>query len=402
MWVDQAHHRGIELHAWFNPYRARHSSAKSALAPNHFAYTHATAVKQYGDMLWLDPAEPAALQRTLDVVADVVRRYDIDGVHLDDYFYPYPVQTTNQTDLDFPDEPAWQRYLLADGQATRADWRRQQVNALIEQMADVIHREKPWVRFGISPFGLGRTQRRAPGIVGFNQYDKLFADVELWLRMGWLDYLAPQLYWPIDQAPQAFNVLLNTWVRENVLQRHLWPGLFTSHIDDSAKSWAPEEITRQIALTRAQAGVTGHVHFSMAALLQDRQGIATRLKAGAYAQAALVPATPWLDAEVPPIPRLSLKGLDYASGSYLLLIEPGPASKVSQFAIWQRYRSAWKFSVQAAAHETVMLTADARLGIPCAVVVSAVNRLGVESARASVRLPSRFDTADCQLRECCK
>src|SRR6185436_8343198 len=167
---------------------------------------------------------------------------------------------TPAAELDFPDEPAWQRYLAQGGKASRADWRRQQVDQLVEQMYALAHRDKKWVKFGVSPFGLGRPDRRVAGIAGFSQYDKLYADVELWLGKGWLDYLAPQLYWPVDQAPQAFAVLLDTWVRDNTQQRHLWPGLFTSRIDDSARSWQPQEVLRQVDVARSRPAAGGQIH----------------------------------------------------------------------------------------------------------------------------------------------
>jgi uncharacterized lipoprotein YddW (UPF0748 family) len=386
MWIEQAHLRGIELHAWLNPYRARHPSARSALAVNHIANTDPSVIKRYGDMLWMDPAEPAAVKRTLDVVTDLVRRYDVDGIHIDDYFYPYPVPAGNGTELEFPDQPAWQRYLSAKGQSARADWRREQVNRLIEQMYSAIHQEKAWVRLGISPFGLGRAERRSAGITGFSQYDKLYADAELWLSKGWLDYLAPQLYWPIDQAPQAFPVLLETWARENTQSRHLWPGLFTSRIDSSPKSWQAEEIARQIALTRQHAGAGGHIHFSMIALLQDRRGIATLLKAGPYANAALVPATPWLGARVPDAPELSLQLADNSNAAERVLIRTAGDPSINRFSIWKRYGSKWVFAVQAASQTELTLEADPTLGKPDAVVVSCVNRLGMESARTTLQL----------------
>ncbi len=387
MWIDEAHRRGIELHAWLNPYRARHASARSPLAANHLARTQLQAVKTYGEQLWMDPAEPAAVQRTLDVVADLVCRYDIDAIHIDDYFYPYPIQSANGAELDFPDDAAWQRYRDAGGQAMRADWRRQQVNQLIAQMSAVIRREKPWLRFGISPFGLGRPERRPPGITGFSQYDQLYADVELWLQSGWLDYLAPQLYWPIGQAPQAFAVLLANWVRENTQQRHLWPGLFTSRIDDSAKSWVPQEIEQQIGLARAQSGASGHIHFSMIALLQDRQGIASLLKNGVYATPALLPATPWLGAERPAAPHLALQRASSAGGVDSVRIDSESASNSERFAIWKRYAGKWVFAVQPASQRDLLLQPDPALGRPDAVVVSRVNRLGIESARSHLQLP---------------
>ncbi|HEU4374542.1 MAG TPA: family 10 glycosylhydrolase, partial [Telluria sp.] len=212
-WVAEAHARGLQLHAWFNPYRARQAGARSPLASSHIARTNPAAVKSYGKYLWMDPGEEAAAKQTLDVVLDVVRRYDIDGVHIDDYFYPYPTEALDgngaaKGEQDFPDQPSWQRYLLSGGRLERAAWRRQNVNRLIEALYTGIHREKSWVLFGISPFGLGKPDRRPAGIVGFSQYDKLYADAETWLENGWLDYLSPQLYWPIAPAQQAYPVLL--------------------------------------------------------------------------------------------------------------------------------------------------------------------------------------------------
>jgi uncharacterized lipoprotein YddW (UPF0748 family) len=398
-WVTEAHRRGLELHAWFNPYRARHNTAKSPLAATHIAQTNPEAVKAYGDVLWMDPAEPFAVRRTVEVISDVVRRYDIDGVHIDDYFYPYPiaapptaaagapvVKLATAPELDFPDEPAWQRYRKAGGKAERADWRREQVNQLVEKIYRTIHTIKPRVRFGVSPFGLGRPQLRPRGIAGFSQYDKLYADVELWLEKGWLDYLAPQLYWPKEKKAQDFAVLLDYWAEHNPAQRHLWPGLFTSSINDTPKSWAPEEITRQIELTRAQRGATGHIHFSMIALLQGRRGIDARLSAGPYAQDALVPATPWLDATVPPAVTLNP-----GPATQTATITAGKGKTVVAYAVWRRYGEQWKFSVQRATDTRLSLAADAKLGPLKSVVVSAVDAVGNESPRVRWDLATATD-----------
>ena len=397
-WIEQAHARGLELHAWFNPYRARHATAKSPLASNHMSFTHPEAVKTYGRYLWMDPGEPAAAQRTLDVILDVVRRYDIDGVHIDDYFYPYPIDNTNavgaegvaleggngaRRELDFPDEPSWQRYLLGGGALDRPHWRRQNVNALIEALYKGIHREKSWVRFGISPFGIGRPDRRPTGIVGFSQYDKLYADAELWLNNGWLDYLAPQLYWPVGQAPQAFGVLLDYWLAQNTYARHVWPGLYTSRIDNSTKSFAPDEIVKQIGVTRTRAGTRGHVHFSIAPLMENRKGITDQLRARAYQSAALAPATPWLGSDLPTAPKATARR--EAGGTGLRLFA-GAGKPVSHYAIWSRYGAEWRFAVAPSSRTVLLLPDDAVAGAAQAVVVSAVDRLGNESVRVTVSL----------------
>ncbi len=390
-WVTQAHARGLELHAWFNPYRARHATAKSPVAHDHIAKTNPGAVKSYGKFLWMDPGEETASKQTLAVILDVVKRYDIDGVHIDDYFYPYPIEAGNPeaaldggsakpaAELDFPDQPAWQRYQQSGGKLEKADWRRQNVNKLIEALYKGIHAEKSWVRFGISPFGLGKPERRPAGIVGFSQYDKLYADAELWLENGWVDYFTPQLYWPIKQTPQAYDVLLDYWIGQNKYNRHVWPGLFTSRIGAATKSYAPEEIVQQIGVTRSRPKAGGHIHFSMIALMENRQGLSDRLSAGHYASAALVPATPWLGDARPEAPSVAAR-----PGVAPLTLRLAPAKDSSHFAVWSRHGSQWRFSVVPAARLDLPLADDPVHGPATGAGVSAVNRLGIESERISV------------------
>lgn len=383
-WITQAHARGLELHAWFNPYRARHATAKSPVAHNHISRTNPQAVKAYGRFLWMDPGEEAASKQTMAVILDVVKRYDIDGVHIDDYFYPYPIEAGpegaldgaggGKAELDFPDHPAWQRYLGGGGKLPRPDWRRQNVNQLIEALYKGIHAEKSWVRFGISPFGIGKPDRRPKGIVGFSQYDRLYADAELWLENGWLDYFSPQLYWPVAQAAQAYDTLLDYWLTQNRHGRHMWPGLFTSGVGAATKAFPPEEIVKQIGVTRSRPKATGHVHFSMAALMRNRQGIADQLTAGHYAGPALVPATPWLRAEPSGVPTVSARR---AGGAVSLKLGAGKGN--AHYAIWSRHGSDWRFAVAPGATTDWTVAGDAN-----AFVVSAVDRLGNESARVSL------------------
>jgi uncharacterized lipoprotein YddW (UPF0748 family) len=254
------------------------------------------------------------------------------------------------------------------------------VNQLIEAIYNGIRKEKSWVRFGISPFGIGRPDRRPAGIQGFSQYDKLYADAELWLQNGWLDYFTPQLYWPIAQQPQAFPVLLDYWLGQNKRGRHVWPGMYTSRIDNTEKSFAPEEIVQQIDLMRSRSVVNGHVHFSIAALMQNRKGISDQLKNISYQSAALVPPTPWLGSDAPAAPSVAVK----RNGSGLA-VSLGAVPKAIQFAIWARYGDEWRFTVAPATRGEVVLTDDA--GVPArSVVVTAVDRLGNESARVSASL----------------
>ena len=390
-WVAEAHARGLELHAWINPYRARHPSAKGPLAPGHLANQRPDVVRRYGEFLWMDPAEPAAQRRTLDVAADLVARYDLDGLHIDDYFYPYPIDAPAGSavagKLDFPDEAAWQRYRQSGGSLSRADWRRSNVDKLVRDLYATVRRVKPSVRFGISPFGIGRPDLRPPGVEGFSQYDQLYADVELWLEQGWMDYCAPQLYWPSDRKAQPFGVLLDYWIGRNPKGRHMWPGLFTSSVAETPKGWAAEEIVRQVAQTRERPAATGHIHFSMIALQQDRRGVAGRLRTEMYAQPALAPATPWLSTQVPEPPQIVGRNVAGPAAERSLLLAPGLGAEVARYAVWRREAGQWRFAVQPAKNRVVSLAPQGAFGRVEAVVVSAVDRLGNESPRVTVVLP---------------
>ena len=373
-WILEAHRRAIELHVWFNPYRARHSSAKSPLAPGHLALRQPDLVKKYGDQLWIDPGESAAAAHTLAVIADVVRRYDIDGVHIDDYFYPYPVSVpaNGGAEVPFPDAESYARYRLGGGQLARDDWRRSNVDALVQQLYATVHGIKPWVRVGISPFGVGRPDRRPPGIAGFSQYDKLHADVERWLAEGWLDYLAPQLYWPVAREGLQFPVLLDQWVAENTRQRHLWPGLFTSMVTRGEpigpRAWPAREIGEQIQLQRQRGDKAGgHIHFSMAALMQDRDGLASLLQSTTYAEPALVPATPWLDGQPPATPALRRVGAR-------VTIVPAAGEGAVRWALWRRTGGTWRFAVMPGVERSFDAAGADRIAL------SAVDRVGNLSA----------------------
>jgi uncharacterized lipoprotein YddW (UPF0748 family) len=404
MWLREAHRRGLELHAWFNPYRAWHPSAKSPPAASHVSQRQPQLVRRYGTLQWLDPGEPDAAAHTLAVIADVLRRYAVDGVHVDDYFYPYPIRqpvaapattaaTTPTTspattpaisavDQPFPDDAPYQRYRDGGGTLERDDWRRDNVNRLIEAMHDTVRRVRPAARFGISPFGIGRPGLRPEGIVGFSQYDRLYADVEHWVQKGWFDYLVPQLYWPIEQRAQAFPLLLDYWASRvaatDAGARHHWPGLYTSSIAGpvpAARAWKADEILAQIALMRERGAQVagGHIHFSMVALLQDRDGVATRLREGAYRDDALAPASPWLAAPAPAAPAVS-------AFPGRLRVWQGPGEAVLTWALWRRVGGRWRFSTMPG-HETQLPTLGAD-----AVVVSAVSPAAVESPRVALRL----------------
>jgi len=295
--IEEAHRRGLELHAWFNPFRALHPLAKSPVAPNHISRTHPELVRPYGSQRWLDPGEPSVRAYVLNVIMDVVRRYDVDGVQLDDYFYPYPEKDAAGRELGFPDDASWQKYGLAS-RLSRDDWRRANINAFVQGIYRNIKAAKPWVKFGISPFGIWRPMN-PPQIRGMDAYTKIYADSRKWFASGWLDYFSPQLYWSMDVPQQSFPVLLNWWAGQNAWGRHLWPGLYAANVGEK---WGPDEIARQIAATRRQPGAGGEIFFRLRSLT-DNAGLADVVRA-AYSQPALVPASPWLAGAPPATPRL--------------------------------------------------------------------------------------------------
>ena len=376
--IKEAHARHLELHAWFNPYRARHTDAKSPLSSTHIARTNPSLVKPYAGYLWMDPGEPAVRARTLRVVLDVVKRYDVDGVHIDDYFYPYPENDRRGRAIAFPDDRSWKRYVRKGGKLVRADWRRRNVDLLVQELDQGVHAAKPWVRFGISPFGIWR-----PGfptqVRGLDAYDKLYADARKWLREGWVDYFTPQLYWPTTKREQAYPALLDWWVRENVMGRHMWPGNFTSRAGSvGSGAFSVGELVEQIRVTRLQNGATGNVHFSMKSFLTNQAGMNDTLLVGPYATPALVPATPWLRAAAPPLPTARLT--ESPTGTRLLLRTAGTAVPW-QYAIRLRTDTAWITMLVSGAATSWPIPKGTS---PSSLSIVSLNRVGTESAPVTV------------------
>jgi uncharacterized lipoprotein YddW (UPF0748 family) len=305
--IAEAHKRGLELHAWFNPYRVRSRDLNMPAAPGHVSLRHPELVRAYGKYLWLDPTEEGTRNYSLSVIMDVVRRYDIDGVHFDDYFYPYPEKQNKagqSNDVEFPDDASWWRYQAKGGKLSRGDWRRDNVNQFVEAVYGSVKKEKPWVKFGISPFGIWRPGN-PPQITGFDAYDKLYCDARKWLAEGWLDYIAPQLYWPIGQKAQSFPVLLQWWNAQNPRHRNVWPGMRVGGWKDVSDD--AEEVGREIGLTRKQDGAPGVILWHAKPLMRDDAGVAQALQKRVYPVLALVPAYPWLSQAVPPPPLLSVR-----------------------------------------------------------------------------------------------
>ena len=366
--VAEAHRRGIELHAWFNPFRAA-----VAGQPNP-RIEHPEWVVSYATQKWIDPGIPEARHAVLAAILEVVDRYDVDGIHLDDYFYPYLEQDASGRTLTFPDDASWSRY--GTRFASRPDWRRANIDSFVESLYHQVKARKSWVRVGISPFGIWRPNHPT-GITGLNAYSEIFADARKWLRSGWVDYMAPQLYWPLAGPQHRFARLDSWWQQQNTLNRHVWPGLHTQRETVSSSRWPAGEIARQIASLRAARGGTqqsnGHVHFRYNALLP----IAQTLRAASYAVPAITPAMPWLDARTPAAPMVRM------SQGLLLRAQAADSVPVRWFAVQELTGGGrWQLSIlRADSNGAVSLNKNTSANV---IAVRALSPTGMESAPTTV------------------
>lgn len=373
--IKEAHNRGLELHAWFNPYRAGHPTNKSPYSPDHISRTNPEFVHQYGDHLWLDPGVPEAKQHTIDVIMDVVERYDIDGVHFDDYFYPYP---SYANDADFPDSLAWQRANELGNTLSRGDWRRENVNSLMRELSKQIKEIKPHVKFGISPFGVWRPGYPAH-TTGFDAYNELYADAKLWVNKGWIDYFTPQIYYQMNQVSQPFPIMLNWWNEQNLHQRHIWPGLYTSRLWTADRLWSTEEIKGQIYTARAFPGVTGATHFSMKTFMGNDKNINRILTAGAYANPALIPASPWMNNKPLPKPEISVNDYGEFWRASFTIKNSGP---VQWWVLRSQINKRWDTTVIPGHQREITFHGGASMVRPDIIYLTAVSRTGIESDAA--------------------
>jgi uncharacterized lipoprotein YddW (UPF0748 family) len=213
--IEECHNRGMELHAWFNPYRVT-SNDQEVLCPEHLYFKKPYLFLKYGKQIYFDPGHPESREHTIKVIADAVKRYDLDAVHFDDYFYPYRIRYE-----DFPDEESFMKYHQVDGfgRFDKNNWRRNNVNILVRDLNQTIKSIKPWVKFGISPFGIWRNRDMDPTASdtrgGVTNYDDLYADIKLWVEKGWIDYNVPQLYWEIGHPVADYTTLFKWWSENN-------------------------------------------------------------------------------------------------------------------------------------------------------------------------------------------
>ncbi len=281
--VQECHKRGMELHAWLNPYRVK-SDINSQLSPNHIYYKNPHRFLRYGNQLFFDPALPENRSFICNVVRDIVSRYDVDAIHMDDYFYPYPIAGES-----FPDDKSFATYAHTQGfsRNQRGDWRRNNVNLLIQEIKYTIAVTKPWVRFGISPFGIYRNKQSTPDGTGSNtnglqNYDDLYADIKLWVQKGWIDYNLPQLYWKIGHKVADYTTLLHWWNANNFKQ--------PLYIGQNLKQAIDEhQLDTKIRQSREMAFVSGNCFWYGYLILNNYKKSAEILANKTHRAKALIP-----------------------------------------------------------------------------------------------------------------
>lgn len=378
-WVEEAHKRGLELHVWLNPYRAHHSNGGVVTSESMVKKTPDNVVRLRNGMYWFDPADQRTQDHASRVVNDIVKRYDIDGVHFDDYFYPY---ASYNGGADFPDDKTWNAYRSTGGKLSRGDWRRDQVNRFIKRIYEEIKAEKNFVKFGLSPFGIWKPGYPA-GVTGSSQYDELYADAKLWLNEGWIDYFTPQLYWPIDPPKQSFTALLKWWQSENKHNRHLWPGLNTVEVRAPNKT---TEIINQVVSARSIVpNSPGVVHWSIAGLTKNPNMLSS-LKEGPYKEKALVPKSPWLNANPLLQPTLLLTNEKNLVFAKWLHKQP---DQVAHWILYTRYGDIWNTEIVDASITSWELPIQREGKMLYDVAVRAIDRLGNESEYIAKRVQKK-------------
>jgi uncharacterized lipoprotein YddW (UPF0748 family) len=304
--VAEAHARGLQLHAWINPFRAGNSFDTATLAPTHVWNARRDLVRVYGSNLWMDPGDPESHERSIRAIRDIVSRYDVDGIHADDYFYPYQIEdSVTRRVVPFPDDSTYARYGAG---GNRDDWRRENINRFVERMYREVHAVKRHVVVGLSPFGIWRPGN-PESVRGLDAFATIYADSRKWLQQGWVDYFVPQLYWAIGAPEQGFPALLDWWISQNTARRAVWPGLAAYRVQNgSATAFSFDEIPAQVQIVRDKLAEPGEVLYNTKSSLYRLDGRIGESVRPLYALPAVVPAFRWLDSIPPPVPSIAVDG----------------------------------------------------------------------------------------------
>lgn len=296
--IAEAHKRGMELHAWINPYRASTSLVDSLVSSEHISRIQPDWFFTYDNKKYFNPGLPEVRHYLVDVIMDVVRNYDVDGIHFDDYFYPYPGKDA------LPDSITFQ--LHDNSFANIEDWRRNNVDQLIKDLSQAIKKEKPHVKFGISPFGIWRNKSQDPlgsESNGLSGYSALYADARKWVNEGWIDYINPQLYFPFGYTPAPFDKLLDWWAA-NANGKHVYIGQGAYRATEDREGWRDrQQLPNQVRYLRQNPRVQGSVYFSSRSLTNNLAGFRDTLQHDLYRYPALLPVMPWLGLAKPKHPE---------------------------------------------------------------------------------------------------
>lgn len=341
--TDECHKRGMELHAWFNPYRVT-SNDREVLCDEHLYYKKPYLFVKYGRQIYFDPGEPEAREHTLKVISDVVERYDIDAVHFDDYFYPYKIKENGKI-VDFPDGKSFAKYGAKDGftQENRNDWRRNNVNVLIEELNKTIKKIKPWVKFGISPFGVWRNASSDPTgsntTAGCENYDDLYADIKLWVEKRWIDYNVPQLYFDIGHPAADYETLIEWWSKNNYGE-NLYIGQDISKTV-KVKSRKNEneflnQLSHKMALVRSNKNVHGNVWWPGYSIPRNPDGFTDSLKNAYQTKVTLMPKYKHIDTVAPEAVR-NIRSEQTDDGLFLKWDEPQTDDEMQKAAYYCIY-----------------------------------------------------------------
>ncbi len=376
-WIKEAHKRGIEVHAWFNPYRAAHPASKGSKAENSVLNTMPECVAKLGSQgyYWLIPTMEKVQDHSYNVVMEVVNNYDIDGIHFDDYFYPYEEYNDGK---DFPDDKQYSEYKQNGGTLEKGDWRRDAVNKFIKRVYEGIKHTKPEVKFGISPFGFYRPG--CPSIVTstFDPYSTLYADSKLWLNNGWVDYFTPQLYWQISRPALSFPALLNWWNSENIKKRNLFPGLyFSPQIPTKDLSM---EIINQVFVTRGMnTEAPGTILFSMKSMMNNDDTICKPLFNSAFTQKALMPTYTWIDDVLPEMPIVKIN-----KGNADITVEINKPQNENPFlyVVYYKANNKWQYDIISSDITTYSIKDVNTTNI----AVSCIDKCGNESKKNLIKI----------------
>ena len=333
--IEETHRRGMEFHAWCNPYRAVKAIGKSSIAPSHITRQHPEWFVRFENTLYFDPGNKEVQDYVTNVIRDIVKRYDIDAIHFDDYFYPYDIVEGGGPGKDFPDNATYARY--GNGM-TKGDWRRSNTDSIILRLSKAIKEEKPYCKFGISPFAIWRNSYKDPEGSethgGQTDYDNLYADILLWLKMDWIDYVVPQIYFEFTQPHAPFAPLLDWWARHSY-GRHCYIGLGIYRAGTNG-AWRDKTLLpRQIQALRTYSTVQGAVYFSSSSFNNNPLGWSDSLRNSYYNYPALIPPMPWIDSVKPHIPQFHMEYDVKGQSTTAWLSKGADTDSLRGFAVYQ-------------------------------------------------------------------